>query len=68
MKQVSGKDFAKLLSQKGWELKRIHGSHHVYTKADRKERISLPIHGNKPLKTGLLKHLMKIADISETEL
>lgn len=68
MKQVSGKAFAKLLSQKGWELKRIHGSHHVYTKADRKERISLPIHGNKPLKTGLLRHLMKIAGISETEL
>ena len=30
MKQISGKDFAKLLNQKGWELKRIHGSHHVY--------------------------------------
>ena len=68
MKQVSGKDFAKLLSQKGWELKKIHGSHHVYTKTDRKERISLPVHGNKPLKTGLLRHLMKIADISEKEL
>jgi len=68
LKQVSGKAFAKLLSQKGWELKRIHGSHHVYTKADRKERISLPMHGNKPLKTGMLRHLMKIADISEAEL
>jgi predicted RNA binding protein YcfA (HicA-like mRNA interferase family) len=68
LKQISGKDFAKLLSKKGWERKRIHGSHHVYTKTDRKERISLPIHGNKPLKIGLLKHLMKIADISETEL
>ena len=30
MKQISGKDFAKLLSQKGWELKKIHGSHHVF--------------------------------------
>jgi predicted RNA binding protein YcfA (HicA-like mRNA interferase family) len=68
LKQVSGKTFAKLLSEKGWELKRIHGSHHIYTKADRKERISLPIHGNKPLKTGLLRHLMKIADISESDL
>ena len=68
MKQISGKDFAKLLNQKGWELKRIHGSHHVYTKENRKERISLPIHGNKSLKTGLLKHLMKIADINEKEL
>ena len=68
MKQISGKDFAKLLAKKGWELKRVHGSHHVYTKTGRKERISLPIHGNKPLKTGLLKHLMKIAEINESEL
>jgi predicted RNA binding protein YcfA (HicA-like mRNA interferase family) len=68
LKQVSGKDFAKLLGQKGWDLKRIHGSHHVFTKAGRKERISLPVHGNKPLKTGLLNHLMKIAEIREEEL
>ncbi|MBN1795568.1 MAG: type II toxin-antitoxin system HicA family toxin [Sedimentisphaerales bacterium] len=68
MKQVSGKSFAKLLTKKGWELKRIHGSHHIYTKTGRTERISLPIHANNPLKTGLLKHLMKIADIKETEL
>jgi len=68
LKQVSGKDFAKLLAKKGWELKRIHGSHHVYTKAGRKERISLPVHGNKPVKTGLLRYRMKMADISETEL
>ena len=32
------------------------------------ERISLPVHSNKPLKTGLLRHLMKRSDISETEL
>lgn len=68
MKQVSGKDLAKLLAVKGWEQKRIHGSHHVYTKTGRLERISVPIHGNKPLKMGLLKHLMKIADISDAEL
>jgi predicted RNA binding protein YcfA (HicA-like mRNA interferase family) len=68
LKQVSGKDFAKLLSKAGWELRRIHGSHHIYTKKGKKERISLPVHGNKPLKTGLLKHLMKIAEINENEL
>jgi predicted RNA binding protein YcfA (HicA-like mRNA interferase family) len=30
--------------------------------------ISVPVHGNKPLKIGLQKHLMKIADINESEL
>jgi hypothetical protein len=31
-------------------------------------RISVPIHGNKPLKIGLIKHFMKVAGIDEGEL
>jgi predicted RNA binding protein YcfA (HicA-like mRNA interferase family) len=68
MKSASGKDFAKLLKKNGWKLARIHGSHHIYTKKGRKERISLPIHGNKDLKLGLLKHFMKIAGIKESDI
>jgi predicted RNA binding protein YcfA (HicA-like mRNA interferase family) len=37
-------------------------------KAGLSTRISLPIHGNEDLKLGLLKHLMKIAGIVESEL
>lgn len=68
MKQVSGKDFARLLQQKGWELKRINGSHHIFSKPGRIERISVPVHGNTPLKLGLLRHQMKIAGLTETDL
>lgn len=68
MKQISGKELASLLEEKGWELKRIKSSHHVYTKPGNPARISVPIHGNRPLKIGLLKHLMKIAEIDESEL
>jgi predicted RNA binding protein YcfA (HicA-like mRNA interferase family) len=31
-------------------------------------RISVPVHGNKDLKMGLIKSLMKIANIDESEL
>jgi len=31
-------------------------------------RLSIPIHDNKPLKTGLLKHLAKLAEIADKEL
>ena len=31
-------------------------------------RISVPVHGNVPLKIGLQRHLMKLADIDEAEL
>lgn len=68
MKQISGKKFARLLQQKGWEHKRTNGSHHIFAKSGHIERISLPIHGNKPLKVGLLRHQMKIAGIHESEL
>jgi predicted RNA binding protein YcfA (HicA-like mRNA interferase family) len=63
MKPLSGKELAKLLEQNGWQLARIHGSHHVYTKSGRIERISVPIHGNTPLKPGLQSFLLKAAGI-----
>jgi predicted RNA binding protein YcfA (HicA-like mRNA interferase family) len=68
MKQVSGKEFAKLLQNRGWELKRVKGSHHIFLKAGRRERIVVPIHGNAPLKVGLLKSLMKLVEIEEKDL
>ena len=68
MKSLSGKDLAKLLEQRGWVLRRVHGSHHIYTKLDSEVRLSVPIHGNQSLKTGLLRHLLKLAGISEDEM
>jgi predicted RNA binding protein YcfA (HicA-like mRNA interferase family) len=68
VKTISGKQFARLLEKHGWELKRVQGSHHVYVKPGIMARISVPIHANSDLKIGLLRHLMKIADISENEL
>jgi len=65
---ISGRDFAKLLERKGWELRRTKGSHHIYAKAGNPARISMPIHGDSPLKIGLLKHLMRVAEIDESEL
>lgn len=68
MKAVSGKDFSRLLEQKGWSLLRVNGSHHIYGKAGVNVRLSVPIHGNDSLKTGLLRHLMKLAEVAEDDL
>jgi predicted RNA binding protein YcfA (HicA-like mRNA interferase family) len=65
MKSFSGKDLAKLLEKHGWQLLRIRGSHHIYGKPNSIVRLSVPVHGNKPLKTGLLRHLLKMAGIDE---
>jgi predicted RNA binding protein YcfA (HicA-like mRNA interferase family) len=68
MKPVSGRKFEKILKKKGWILLRVHGSHHIYGRDGSVVRLSVPIHGNKPLKAGLLTHLAKLAGISEDEL
>ena len=68
MKQVSGKEFIRLIQKRGWMLKRINGSHHIFVKEGRQERIVIPVHGNQPLKIGLLKHQMKIAGLTESDL
>lgn len=68
MKAVSGKNFCKLIESKGWELKRVNGSHHIYAKVGQNARISVPVHGNIPLKIGLQRHLIKVAGIEESEL
>ena len=68
MKQVSGKELAKAAQRKGWSLARVHGSHHIFVMSGRRERIVIPIHGNRPLKIGLLRSLMKIAGLTESDL
>ena len=68
MKTLSGKDFSKLLEKKGWLLKRIQGSHYIYSHPFKIEIISVPVHKNDDLKIGLQKNLMKIAEIKEHEL
>ena len=65
MKSISGKEFAKILERQGYTLLRVQGSHHIYGKTGSDVRLSVPIHGNQTLKTGLLRHLTKMAGISE---
>ncbi len=68
MKAISGKEFAKALERKGWVLLRIQSSHHIYGKQGRNVRLSIPVHGHQTIKTGLLKHMMKLANLSEDDL
>jgi len=64
---MSGRELARLVERNGWRLLRISGSHHIYGKAGGIVRLSIPIHGSRPLKTGLLRHLLKLAEIPENQ-
>jgi predicted RNA binding protein YcfA (HicA-like mRNA interferase family) len=65
VKLVSGREFARIIERRGWQLLRVSGSHHIYGKTDSAIRLSVPIHGNQDLKRGLLRHLIKLAEIDE---
>jgi predicted RNA binding protein YcfA (HicA-like mRNA interferase family) len=67
MKVLSGRDFARLIERHGWTLLRVNGSHHIYGKPGSIVRLSIPIHGNQPLKRGLLRHLVKLAELPDNE-
>ncbi len=67
MRAISGREFARMVERRGWQLLRINGSHHVYGRLGSVIRLSIPIHGNRPLKIGLLRHLAKLAEIPDDE-
>lgn len=68
MKSVSGKDFCKVLERHGWTLLRINGSHHIYGKQGSIARITVPVYGNTDLKLGLLKSILKLAELTVDDL
>lgn len=68
MKSISGKDFVKILEKYNWRLERINGSHHVYGQFHNPVKITVPVHGNKDLHKGLLKHFLKQANLTEDDL
>jgi predicted RNA binding protein YcfA (HicA-like mRNA interferase family) len=68
MRAIAGREFARMIERRGWQLLRVSGSHYIYGKAGSVVRLSVPIHGNRPLKTGLLRHLAKLAEIPDDEL
>ncbi|PJG55806.1 hypothetical protein CVM73_06535 [Bradyrhizobium forestalis] len=68
MKSISGREFARIVERRGWSLLRVSGSHHIHGKPGSIVRLSVPIHGNKPLKAGLLRHPIKMAELSDEDL
>ena len=61
----SGKEVCRLLEEKGWKLRRIKGSHHIYGKAGERWIVTVPVHGNQSLKPGLCRAILRMAGIEE---
>jgi len=68
MKPVSGKRMCRLLEERGWQLDRINGSHHVYRQSATGQSVTVPVHGNADLKPGTQRRIMRDAGIRPTDL
>ncbi len=68
MKSISGKKLCKAVEKHGWELARIKGSHHIYSKDDTSTIVIIPVHGNRDLPIGTLKGILKDAGLTENDI
>ncbi len=64
MKPITGKQLCRLLTDAGWTLRRINGSHHIFGKAGEFKIITVPVHGSQNLKPGLAGRIAKDARLS----
>ena len=58
---MTGKELLALLKKNGWALDRINGSHHIVINGVK--TLSVPVHGNRDVPTGLLNKLLKEAGL-----
>ncbi len=59
--------FIRTLGRFGWYVDRSSGSHKVLKKSGHPLSLSVPMHKGRPLKQGLVRKLLKLADIGEDE-
>ncbi|MBM3841155.1 MAG: type II toxin-antitoxin system HicA family toxin [Verrucomicrobia bacterium] len=64
MRPISGREMCRLLSEAGWTLRRIRGSHHIFGKPGERKIITVPVHGNKDLKPGLAAAIARDANLT----
>jgi len=58
---MSGKDLVKRMEKAGWILDHVSSSHHIMKRGN--ATISVPVHANRDLPTGILNRLLKEAGL-----
>jgi predicted RNA binding protein YcfA (HicA-like mRNA interferase family) len=66
---VSGRRVVRALQDAGFILDRIVGSHHILAHPDDPKRaVTVPVHGNRDLKPGTLRSILRQAGLTAEEL
>lgn len=61
----SGRQMVRFLESQGFTVVRVRGSHHVMVQETK--RTSVPVHGNRALKIGTLRGILRDIDMSPEE-
>jgi predicted RNA binding protein YcfA (HicA-like mRNA interferase family) len=67
VRPVSGKRFCKALERRAWVFEHIRGAHHKYRSPDGRT-VSVPVHGDKDLKPGTQRALMRQTGLTDADL
>ncbi len=65
--RVTGKQAIRAFEKAGFSVVRIKGSHHIMTKPGHRYTLSIPVHGQEFVGTGLLRSQIKAAGLTEAE-
>jgi len=68
VKSISGKSLCRILEKRGWQLRRVKGSHHIYIHPGYEAILTVPVHGNRDLKPGTQHKLLKDAGLKDSDL
>jgi predicted RNA binding protein YcfA (HicA-like mRNA interferase family) len=61
----TGKEMVRFLKKQGFMVARVRGSHHFLQRGD--QRTSVPVHGNRNLKIGTLRSILRDIDMSPAD-
>ena len=64
---VSGKEAVRALTQLGFRLDRVEGSHHMLVKPGLPHTVVVPVHGSHALPKGTLRSIIRIARLSKKQ-
>jgi len=68
MKPISGRDMCRALERQGWVLQRVQGSHYIYWRLGVTRPLPVPVHGNRTLRPGTQRTIMREAGLTDDDL
>lgn len=61
---VTGREAVRAFERLGFKLDRITSSHHILKRPGHPFHLSVPIHGNRPLRAGTIRSLIRDAGVT----